>query len=35
MMNGTKTNGSARMSRRWFLSAVTDISRLEASCEPT
>ena len=35
MMNGTKTNGSAIMIMRWFLSAVTDISTLESSCEPT
>ena len=34
-MKGTKTNGSAIMIKRWLRSAVTDISTLESSCEPT
>ena len=34
-MNATNRNGSARKMRRWFLSAVADISSVETSCEPT
>ena len=35
MMKVTKTSGSASMIRRCVLSIVVDISRLEASWDPT
>ena len=35
MMKTTKNSGSARNRRRWFLSAVADISSVETSWEPT
>ena len=35
MMKTTKNNGRARNSRRWFLSAVADMSSVEATCDPT